>query len=174
MEPAGEPCTLCTIDAVRIKLGESIKEFEGMKIAPRVDYTVEGINALADALMEARAFSERAAELQGQGAELHGLARYAQRILAENHQDSYDEKVQQRSARLSNLSWEERASLYRVDTMMTLGPLREGERLMEVIDGRSEHIKSLAWSLYRARQDLQAVVQTMRAGETLGDLQDRE
>lgn len=169
-----EPCPLCTIEGTRSQLIKYINEFEGMKIAPRVDYTVEGISALADALMEARAYSERAAEIQGQSHEVKALARYSLLLLKEDNQNAYDESVQAKSARLSNLSWEERGSMYRLDTMRTLGPLREGERLMEVIDSKVKHIESLAWSLYHARQDLQAVVQTMRAGEVLGDLQPRE
>lgn len=168
------PCSLCTIEGVRSQLIKYVNEFGEMKIAPRVDYTVEGISVLADSLMEARAYSERAAEMQGQSHEVQALAKYAFLILKEDNQNAYDEAVQSKSSRLSNLSWEERGSMYRLDTMRTLGLLREAERLMEVIEGKLKHIESLAWSLYHARQDLQAVVQTMKAGETLGDLQPRE
>ncbi len=152
------------------RLHELVTELSEISIAPRVDYTVEGLRVLAASLLEARAFSERAAAIQSEAMGLVASMRASLALAEAAYQERYDEIVATDHVKYSSLSWEERASLYRTKTIEATRSIRKFKGMMIEIEVRAQQIEVLARSLYRARGDLQAVVQTMRAGEALGEL----
>lgn len=144
-------------------------ELGELKVSPQVDYTTAGLQKFAESLAQARAYSERAAEINARAIRLVANAKMLYAYIVERYQDTYDRIVVEQSHKYGDRSWEERASLYRVKCLSTLAEFREGQRYLDQCIAYVEEIAELARSLYRSRGDLLAIVDTMKFGLTIGE-----
>ena len=145
-------------------------ELATLKITPEINYTTQGIEALSNALVQARGYSSRAAEIHSRSIRFVAQARVAFGLIKDQHQDAYDRVVVSESHKYGDRSWEERGSLYRVKCLYTLTELRFGQATFDQCEAYLLEIRTMAMSLYQARGDLEAIAGVMRMGEAVGEL----
>lgn len=137
-------------------------EIQDMVIVNPIDYSVEGLSSLAEEILRTRAFALRASAIQGEALLIHSKCKVSLAALTHAYQDDYDSAVQAMSARLSSLSWEERASMYRVKCLGTLAPKREADRLFLLIEGFVSQIEALSRAVYQSPRPLDTLANLAR------------
>lgn len=152
------------------RLQKSLAELEHARISDGLDYSREGVGALSDAFLKARAFSERASALQADMIRQRTRARIVVGRLRDARQDQFDRVVVENAKSHPDLSWEERGSYYRVKLIDWDIALRQADRLMAQVDALCEAIDVLSRSIWRARGDLEPLLHTLRMGDNLREL----
>lgn len=155
------------LEDIRMALEHLSDELKGYHVVPS-DYQTKGVESLADSMAAARAYGERAAFIHARSQALLGQAKAMAQEIADYYQDDYDSAVTKLSGRYGNLSWDERASYYRLQCLNTLGAHRFAQRQMLLIEGFVAQIDTLARSLYRARGDISSLADILKFGERLG------
>ena len=128
-----------------------------------------GLTAFRDLLYKVRANSEFMANAHSVA--ILNLTKATDEVakLREKYQDAYDEAVAKGVASLGHASWEERASIFRVQNIDAAKELRQAERKLELIKGIVDAIKVLSQSMQRARGDLTPLVDIIQFGERVGE-----
>jgi hypothetical protein len=148
---------------------QMFQELQAAKVDPDVDYTRRGMEKLVSEASRAAAFAARASAIQAQA---RLIRRQFERNLDEckyEHQAKYDEIVIRLANLHPTLSWEERASHYRVKTVDTAIKVRRAETALAEATAIIEAIEILVRSIQRARYDLSALMEGLKFAERLGE-----
>lgn len=156
---------------VRDWQAEAYGELHGVELRPAVDYSREGLEKFAEAVHQAGAWAERAGQLYAESTRRMGVARAAIRRIRAEYQERYDAVTVEKARKLADLSWEERASYYRMALLSQGASLRDAESVFELLQGYQDAIKELAWTIKSARQDLLAILQTVTVSARIGELE---
>jgi len=162
-----EFCPLCAQESPLKEMRELVDELEDYSISPHIDYSTEGVSALQDAMLKSRSYSERASAIYSKLLHLRGRIYLNHRIIKVKHQVEYDSVVENLVRRYGDLSWEERASIFRLKCLDWESSFHSSENYLNEANTIVEQGDVLARSLYRARNDLSAIAQVMRFGESL-------
>jgi len=162
-----EICPLCAHESPLSEMRKLVNELETYSISPHIDYSTEGVSALQDAMLKARSYSERASAIYTNLLHLRGTVNVNHQIIKGKYRFEYDSVVENLVRRYGDLSWEERASVFRLKCLGWENALRVSEGFVYESNNLVEQGDVLARSLYRARNDLSAIAQVMKFGETL-------
>ena len=88
-------------------------------------------------------------------------------VIKYKRQVEYDTLVENLVRRYGDLSWEERASVFRLKCLDWEKSVSISAMFMDSANTMVEQGDVLARSLYRARNDLAAIAQVMKFGESL-------
>lgn len=146
------------------------EELVELSVTTKIDYSVEGVRVLVDALCRARANSERASQLQSETIRLVASSKAKYTDIVNWRQDVMDEVIIQNIKRFSDRSWAERESIYRTQCIEAESYYRIATQLMDAVLAWSQAIGEIARQVYRTRGDYEAIVQVLRIGEALNEL----
>lgn len=159
-----------SLTSITARLTEYLDEMAQAQIVEGLDYSRDGVGALGEAFLKARAWSERGAALQSDAIRQRARARGAVGRLRDARQDYYDGIVAQNAKLHPELSWEERGSMYRTKMLDWDIPLRRLDRELAGIEAQCDALDVLTRTVWRARGDLEPVLHVLRAGERLAEL----
>jgi hypothetical protein len=131
------------------------------------DYTVIGLEKMAEHLESVLEMGDRMHDIAAVCQKILGQAQRVQSELKDNHQNQYDEVVESLSRNYGHLSWEERASHYRLRTMDSLKPLRKVDHIVIEIDTMARALQAKLRVLQLSKDYYMTIVQIMRASQRL-------
>jgi hypothetical protein len=163
-------CGICSQGRRLAVMQETLVELTSLTISPAVDYSTEGLNALQEEMVKARSYAERASSIYSILLGQRQWVRWYRDRVVERWQEQYDSVVEDTVRRYSDLSWEERASIFRLKCLDLEVAKREAEANLKWADTYVEQGDVLSRSLFRARNDLMSIAEVMRMGNTLREL----
>ena len=160
-----------TLNEFEQRIDQLLTELSSYSINSASDYSVIGISRLVEAMARARAIAERSSsilsELYTSLSEIRRLHRDAQRI----YQERYDESVSKIAPGKSHLSWEERASLYRLENIDDAFTVRDFEDVIMSTELKIKGAESISRILVQGRNDLYNLAQVLKMSQQLGELE---
>jgi len=163
-------CLLCRMSSYSFDMDTLLDEFSKMSIAPIIDYSISGLSEIHNELLKARAYSERASQILSDLKKLFGTVKMYGSGVMSKYEEAYDLVVVEEVGKHLNLSWEERASFVRVKCIDMIKIKGESDACLESAKIRFEMGEILAQSLFRARNDLQQVLEVLKISERLGEM----
>jgi predicted secreted acid phosphatase len=131
------------------------------------DYTIIGLEKMAEHLESVLEIGDRIHDIAAVCQKILGQAQRVQSELKDNHQNQYDKVVESLSRSYGHLSWEERASHYRLKTMDSLKPLRKVDYDVIEIDTMARALQGKLRVLQLSKDYYMTIVQIMRASQRL-------